>query len=64
MSKDNQQRICTSKPFCLCVGEENPWDECCCTGNVVGCEGPRCLSCGAPLETIDTDTGETVKAAA
>lgn len=60
----NTQRICTSKPFCLCVGKPNKWDECSCTGNMVGCSESNCENCGAPLELIDTETGETLEAAA
>ena len=56
------QRICTSKPFCLCVGKANEWDECCCTGNVVGCSETHCEKCGAALILINFETGEEVKA--
>lgn len=61
---DTMQRICTSKPFCLCVGEVNDWDECSCTGGVVGCSTNHCESCGALFEVIDVNTGETLEAAA
>lgn len=57
------QRICTSRPFCLCVGKVNEWDECCCTGNIVGCNTQTCESCGATLIEIETETGEEVIAA-
>jgi len=60
---DTHQLICDSKPFCLCVGKVNPWDECSCTGNTVGCNAEFCESCGAKLVMINTDTGEEVKAA-
>lgn len=68
MNEDTQQRICTSQPFCLCVGEVNDWDECACIGNVRQ-EQPDlfaayfCGNCGAPMEVIDINTGETVEAA-
>jgi hypothetical protein len=52
------QFICDSKPFCLCVGQVNLWDECCCTGNVAGCSTEHCESCGAGLVKIDVETGE------
>jgi hypothetical protein len=54
------QRVCMSQPFCLCVGEVNEWDECCCTGNIVGCSSKQCEACGAELELIDFETGEKV----
>lgn len=62
---DNQQFICNSQPFCLCAGvvEFNKWDECCCTGGVVGCRTDICEACGAQLVLIDIDSGEEVKAA-
>jgi hypothetical protein len=64
MNEDTEQRICTSQPFCLCVGQPNEasrlWDECCCTGNIRGCRSDRCESCGALLEVINIDTGEPV----
>jgi hypothetical protein len=58
----NTQRICESKPFCLCANGPNVWDECCCTGNIVGCREDVCESCGAPLVLIDEETGERVAA--
>lgn len=42
-------KICESKPFCLCIGEVNEWDERCCTGNAVGCRNDLCEACGAKL---------------
>ena len=57
------QLICKSEPFCKCVGHVNEWDECCCTGNVVGCRDDICEACGAPMVLIDFATGEEVKAA-
>lgn len=52
------QLICTSEPFCLCVGKENPWDECDCTGNMVGSNRQTCEKCGATFIEIDIKTGE------
>lgn len=52
------QLICESKPFCYCVGRPNEWDECCCTGNMVGARKDQCESCGETLVLIDTETGE------
>lgn len=63
MNEDTQQRICISRPFCRCVGEINDWDECSCTGGMSGCSETHCERCGAPLEVIDIETGETVEAA-
>lgn len=63
MNQDTQQRICTSRPFCLCVGHVNDWDECCCTGGVRGCSTERCEACGAAFIVIDFATGETVEVA-
>jgi hypothetical protein len=60
MNEDTQQRICTSQPFCLCVGDVNEWDECDCFAGANG----RCVVCRAPMEVIDRDTGQTVEAAA
>lgn len=61
---DNTQRICETKPFCLCVGEgdENDKYECCCTGNIVGCPADKCVNCGAALVLINTETGERIAA--
>jgi hypothetical protein len=55
------QFICQSQPFCLCVGRENEWDECCCSGSVQTSDG-RCTGCEAPLILIDFETGEPVAA--
>lgn len=55
------QMVCVSEPFCLCVGKENPWDECCCTGNITGCSRETCEACGAGLVEIYIETGERVQ---
>jgi hypothetical protein len=52
----NQQLVCGSKPFCLCVGGPNEWDECCC----IFCRGDRCDDCDAKAILIDIETGEEV----
>ncbi len=52
-----QQRICTSQPFCKCVGEVNAWDECCCMAKLTD---KQCVRCGAALIVIDTNTGEAI----
>lgn len=62
MNENYQQRICDSQPFCICVGEPNEWDECCCTGNTRGCRTDICENCGAVLILIDFETGEKVAA--
>lgn len=62
--EDTMQRICTSQPFCLCVGKVNDGDECCCTGGVAGCSTKHCENCDAPFEIINIDTGVTLEAAA
>jgi len=50
------QWICTSKPFCLCVGHPNEWDECCCMER-----SRKCENCGAPMELIDFATGRPAR---
>lgn len=54
------QRICTSEPFCLCVGKVSPWDECNCTGNMTGRSRSRCENRGSVLIEIDLETGRTI----
>jgi hypothetical protein len=54
------QFICTSEPYCLCVGKLNEWDECCCTGNIKGFSRKLCENCGAVLIQIDWETGHTI----
>lgn len=64
---DETMLICTSQPFCLCVGYKNEWDECCCDGNIVSrsqlFDPLTCGNCDAPLELIKIDSGETVRPA-
>ena len=73
---ENQQFICNSKPFCLCVGEPNEWDECDCfavdaNGEPCGDDGlassaqepVTCSMCEAQMVLIDIESGEEVKAA-
>jgi hypothetical protein len=55
---DGRQRICDSKPFCVCAGGPNDWDECCCFADPTG---KFCVSCGQALRVIDLETGEEVK---
>lgn len=48
--------VCDSEPWCLCVGGETAWDECCCTY-----EGfAHCGVCGAAMRKVDVSTGEDV----
>lgn len=57
--EENQQFICKSKPFCLCVGEDSEWDECDCFTQ----DGVHCVACGAEMVLIDFESGEEVRAA-
>jgi len=56
------QLICESKPFCLCVGEVNEWDECDCFQDEQPNLFKTCAGCGAQLVEIDFETGEAVAA--
>ena len=49
------QWICSSGPWCRCVGHANEWDECAC---VVDEAAGMCTACDAPMTLIDFETGE------
>ena len=54
------QWICTSKPYCRCVGP-NEWDECSCMAVVGGSRTTRsCAHCLVPMTLIDFATGEPI----
>lgn len=63
---DIHDRVCDSRPFCLCAIELDPKDERYAT---YGCEcvndplGLSCVDCGAVLKLFVSETGEEVKAA-
>lgn len=59
MKERQTQKICESRPFCVCVGHPTAWDECCCfTGPDE--EADVCEGCDAPMVTIDVDTGDVL----
>lgn len=59
---NNTQLICTSRPFCLCVGEINQWDECDCFGVIARGLFRYCAVCSAQLVEIDLETGAEIAA--
>ncbi len=48
--------VCTSAPFCLCVGGRTVWNECDCQYGGFA----RCQTCNALMVKIDASTGEPV----
>lgn len=55
------QLICESQGYCLCVGEPNAWDECCCIAADDSALDSVCRHCNQEMVRIEFSTGERVQ---